>query len=228
MIVLICATSVEKTMPLYLRQLEQAGFEVRWGAPASPIGHKGQGWTGKLVWQREALSQLSAEEKVIISDGWDVVFQGDRAEVEEKFPPPGRILITGEKACSPDRDVQILYPMGPTAWMFVNSGGIAGKAGDLRSEMERGFTYGPARLLEDDQRFWTWLFLSGKVIDIDYQCRLFQSTFMQIVGADLGVGWDGRMVNMCTKTKPNFLHWNGGSDWPVEGLKVLGMEVVAA
>ena len=223
--VLICATSIEKTMGLYLGQLKDAGFETQWGQPTSKIGHKGVGWRGKLLWQREALSGLDSNEQVILSDGWDVVFQGTLQEVEDRFPKPGEILISGEKCCSPDRNMQIRYPMGPTPWMFVNSGCIAGLVGDLREEVERGFAADEQKLLEDDQRFWTWLFLTGDRIGIDYQCRMFQSTFLQMVGADLGIDSENRMCNIYTRTRPNFLHWNGGSNWPDEALEVLGMAV---
>lgn len=225
MIVLICATGVEKTMPLYLRQLQAGGVDVEWGFPAGQIGHNVGSWKGKILWQREALSRFDPDESVILTDGWDVVFQGDKVEVEAKLPPRDRILISGEKNCWPDWHLQSRYPMGPTPWMFVNSGCIAGTAGLLLREMERGLAEARPELVDDDQRFWTWLFLTGNQIDIDYQCSLFQTMFLQIVGSDLGVKPEPRRLwNVRTGTSPNFLHWNGGETWPTATLRLLGME----
>lgn len=223
MIVLVCATGIQKTMPLYLRQLQAAGFDCEWGCHDLPIGHHAGSWRGKVFWQRDALARLDPAEQVLLTDGWDIVFQGTREEVEEKFPLSDEIVISGEKNCWPDWALQSQYPMGPTPWMFVNSGGIAGTAGVLLAEMERALTH--EDLVEDDQRMWTWLFLTGNRIRIDYECRLFQTMFLNIVGSDLWVrAQDKRLSNGRTGTTPNFLHWNGGDCWPPETLKLLGME----
>jgi hypothetical protein len=230
MLVLTCATAVEKTMPLYLKQLDAAGIKYIWGSPPEKIGHEVGSWRGKLLWQRGELAKLHPAEKVILSDGWDVVFQGTLDEVEWKFPPAGEILLSGEKNCWPDWNAQRLYPMGTSPWMFVNSGGIAGRAGVLLEEIERGLAEGLPEMVQDDQRFWTWLFLTGKwKLKIDYECRLFQTFLLQIIGSDLGVEGDTqRLVNLRSGSHPNFLHWNGGETWPEKTLKLLGMEEKAA
>lgn len=209
-------------MGLYLQQLEEAGIDYKWGEPETKIGHN-LDWKGKLLWQRQALSALPSSEHVFLTDGWDVILQGNRAEIELKLPTD-HILISGEKNCWPDPNCQHLYPMGPTPWMFVNSGCIVGKASDLLIEMERGFAEALPDLVADDQRFWTWLFLTGDKIRIDYNCNLFQSMSMHIVGYDFAVNQDThRLFNCRTGTTPNFLHWNGGTDWTVQALRALGM-----
>jgi len=224
MIVLICATGVEKTMSLYLKQLQAGGLDVEWGFPADRIGHDIGKWKAKVTWQRDALARLDPDEQVILTDGWDVVFQGTKDEVERKLPPKDEILISGEKNCWPDWSLQIRYPMGSTPWMFVNSGCIAGTARLLLREMERGLAEVRPDLIEDDQRLWTWLFLTGDLIKIDYECKLFQTMFLQIVGSDLAVlPREHRLLNARTGTTPNFLHWNGGETWPLKTLQLLGM-----
>jgi len=222
--VLICATSIEKTMGAYLLQLKRAGIDVVWGSPESPIGHNGIGWAGKLKWQRNALSALDPKEQVILSDGWDVLLQGPRKVVEGLIPDEGEIVVAGEKNCWPDPKLQIHYPMGPTPWMFVNSGLIAGEAGALLGEIERGYAAGDPKLLEDDQRLWTWLFLTGEKIFIDYNCRLFQTTFLNIVGTELGICNETKQIhNQKTGMIPCFLHCNAGQDWTERELNLMGI-----
>lgn len=222
--VIVCADSIQKTMGLYLQQLDRAGIPFHWGAPKEPIGHGSPSWRPRLEWYREQLRGLDAKEKVILSDGWDVIFQGTRKVVEALIPEDGEIVVAGEKNCWPDSELQIHYPMGPTPWMFVNAGTIAGEAGALLAEMERGFAQDDPRLLEDDQRLWTWLFLTGDRIFIDYKCRLFQTTLLNIVGTELGIANEtGRLHNLKTGTVPCFLHANGGVDWTQRELKLLRM-----
>ncbi len=230
--VVICADRINGTMELYLCQLEVARIPTIWGPPKTPIGHEideagkptGFSWEGKLRFQQETLESLPPDEKVVLSDGWDVIFQGTAEEAEAKIPSD-KILFSGEKNCWPDPQVQKSYPMGPTPWMFVNAGSIAGPAGLLLNAINVGFRNAKLRpeLIKDDQRFWTDIFLHDHRTKIDYQCILFQSMFLLIGGMELGIREGGRLVNLRTKTYPNFFHYNGGGNWPEDLLKQLGM-----
>jgi hypothetical protein len=218
--VFICANAVGGHMELFMRQLTHAGVPVVWGAKPGEFS-----WQKRLEWFRDALRNHSnQEEKVVLSDGWDVVFQGtSAAEVEEKVPDCG-VLIAGEKNCWPDADQQIFYPMGPTPWMFVNAGGIAGRVKHILEWLEHGFNCARSRpeLLLDDQRFWTACYLYwGFPEAVDYQCSLFQTMFLA-ASSDLTVR-NQKLINARTNQMPLFLHWNGGSNWPDSALRTLGM-----
>jgi hypothetical protein len=170
---------------------------------------------------------------VILTDAWDVVFQGAKLGLEQALTfhcPSNGALVAGEKNCWPDQDRQIEYPMGPTPWMFLNSGGIAGKAEVLHRMLDWGLENFYPELCDDDQRFWTRLFLRqtgasrepdlGPIV-IDYHCQVFQTMFLTMSG-ELHVR-QGRLVNHRTTSIPYFLHWNGGSNWPDDALKQLEM-----
>jgi hypothetical protein len=199
---------------LLVKQLAAGPFEPH----VVPI-EKPFTWEKKLRAELEAAQNEDPERLIVFTDAWDVVYQ------QGPIPtlPVGHVLIAGEKNCWPDRDVQGQYPMGPTPWMFVNAGGIYGRAGDIAEVME---AYIRAGDLSDDQRFWTTVFLEQLYFTfprlvIDYQCSLFQTLFL--TASDEVVIQDGWMVNHRTRSLPSFLHWNGGSNWPQEILKKLGM-----
>lgn len=221
-------------MSHYLRQLAAEDIEAVVGAPDRAFGHDERNWLPRLEWQRNRLWELDPDEKVVMSDGWDVLFQGTREQVEKLFPAEGQILIGGEKNCWPDDEAQIHYPMGPTPWMFCNAGTIAGRAGDLLKALLKGFEMGKKdpKLIENDQRLWTWLFLTSSNIFIDYFCGMFQSTMLNITGdgvdpdkaykGELAIQVEsGRLHNFRTKTIPAFLHCNGGHDWSARELDLM-------
>lgn len=226
--VLMCASDENGGHAQLLRkQLVDGGFEYHLGGPDGKFS-----WRKKLEWYRDQLKARPGDQKVILTDAYDVVFQGTEAEVSEKFPPKGTVLLTGEKNCWPDPEEQVRYPMGRTPWMFVNSGGIAGYAGDIAKAMDWGLENFVDRLCEDDQRFWSHLFFRAHGpaqffaglprIEIDYECRIFQTMFIAI-SSELGVTSKKLMTNLRTGTVPHFLHFNGGGNWEAPQLELLGM-----
>lgn len=224
--VLICATHVRGTMQLLLDGLAQAGIEVEWGAPEGPFD-----WHSRLRWYAEATRRLPEAEPVVLSDAWDVIFVGEREEVARKIPAD-RILISGEKNCWPDTELQIRYPQGRTPWQYVNAGNIAGPAGLLAEALSRLAEPAMEPYLDDDQRYWTQLFLDdveqrrGRIV-IDQECELFQSLNLMIHWLEVVLDYRGerpRFGNKRTGHYPNFLHANGMPGVPREILEGLRLE----
>ncbi len=218
----MCATEVGGQMEVLQQQLKRAGISFGFGAPAGPFS-----WRGKLEWYRDRLEGWDPSEKVILSDAWDVLWQGDARQMERLLPPKG-ILIAGEKNCWPDPEAQKHYPPAPTPWMFVNSGGIVGRAREVFDVLDWGLKRFADRICEDDQRFWTSVFLRQKSacrnpdlpsVEIDYRCDVFQTMFLAISN-ELELR-EGKLHNLRTGTTPHLLHWNGGSNWPPELVEAL-------
>lgn len=233
--VFACTTHVGGRQELLENQLAAAGIFYAGGAhPGTQLGH-GKSWRPKLEWYRDMLGPVPSEEEfVVLTDAWDVVFQGAKTDLETTLAfhlPSGGVLVSGEKNCWPDQDKQVEYPMGPTPWMFVNSGGIVGRAGDLHAVLDWGLKNLVDSICEDDQRFWTSMFLRQFLsqqgaehlpsIHIDYHCQVFQTMFLTMSG-ELHVK-RGKLFNSRTVSLPFFLHWNGGSNWPDEALQQLEM-----
>lgn len=237
--VLLCSTHEGGRQLLLCEQLRDAKIAFEVGAPDGELGH-GLSWRPKLEWFRDALGRCDPSEWVILSDAWDVVFQaphdpdGPRVALERALTfhcPSTGALVSGEKNCWPDTDRQVHYAMGPTPWMFVNSGGIAGRARELSAMLTWGLENFHDYICEDDQRFWTSMHLHqagagrtprlGKV-QIDYHCQVFQTMFLN-ASDELQIQPAGAMVNTRTTSIPFFLHWNGGSNWPTQPLQLMGM-----
>lgn len=233
--VLACSTHPGGRQELLQGQLAARGIAAIFGCgPGVELGH-GKSWKPKLEWYRDELkSSCRPSEWVVLTDAWDVVFQGSKNDLFEHLAahiPPDTVLISGEKNCWPDVGEQVNYPMGPTPWMFVNSGGIAGRAQDLHKALSWGLDFLMPYYLEDDQRFWTIMFLlqcTGRAsatvprIAIDYNCEIFQTMFL-LMGGELLIREEGKLVNNRTTTMPFFLHWNGGSNWPDAALRQMRM-----
>jgi len=216
-------------------QLAKAGISFHVGAKekdanAEREGHRPRrGWRAKLEWYRDALRVETRGELIVLSDAWDVVFTGTQEELHAKAPLEGTVLISGEKNCWPDTLRQHEYPMGATPWMFVNSGGIYGWASDLLELLEWGLEHLGPVAAEDDQRFWTSLFLKGQSpnwmlprVKLDEECKVFQTMFLG-VSDEFGVVQEGRFKNLRTGTLPQFLHFNGGANWTERDLLQMGM-----
>lgn len=223
--VLVCANAVQGTMPQLLDGLNGAGIDAEWGAPPGAFD-----WPARLRWYAQAVRHLPESEPVILSDGWDVIFNGTKEEVAGKIPAD-RILISGEKNCWPDAPVQIRYPQGATPWQYVNAGNIAGPAGLLAEALSRMDDETMSPFVGNDQRFWTKLFLDdlgneSRRFVIDQQCELFQSINLMIHWLEREIEHrdEGpRFRNKRTGSYPNFIHANGMPGIPTELLEALGM-----
>jgi hypothetical protein len=184
----------------------RAGVEiVRYG--------EGQPWpmdyrVGKLVAGIECVKSLPEDvTHVMFLDCSDSLILAGPEEIVAQFEAYDlgvSLIIQGEKNCYPDSTLEASYPPADTPWHFVNSGGwiarkeVALKNMQMAADMA---TY-------CDQLCWTKLYLSGKGdVNVDQQCRIFQSMYLQQPGELQLV--DGRFWNTVTRQAPCVAHWNG-------------------
>ena len=191
----------------------------RYGVDIEPLG-LGQVWRGgdvakgpgggqKINLLRPALRQLPPTQPVLFVDGYDTIVSRHAKDILTLWQESGKgaPLFAAEVFCWPDTGRADDYPeAGDSRYRFLNSGAFIGKAGDLLRILARKVADH-----EDDQRYYTERFLSGKHgIVLDHRCRLFQclNGALDDVEADSG---RGMLFNRAMESWPAVIHANGPS-----------------
>lgn len=120
-----------------------------------------------------------------------------------------KITFNSEKNCYPDGWLVNNYPLTDSDWKYLNAGIYVGKAGNILKLLENAL---PNMIGSMDQRVFSHLFVSNlHNIDLDYDCKVFQSLYM-LSDDDLIIDGD-IVINTKTKTKPLLIHGNGDSNF---------------
>lgn len=138
---LIVATAVSKPWGLheeYLKQLETAGIDSYVYLNTEPIAHNDLGDFGsQLKWMHLVVDKFSHYQKIVITDGWDVLYFGDKAQTLKSIPDD-YVLLAAESPYWPHDDGGWA---GTTPWRAVNGGMLAGTPDSLREWMCRVETH---------------------------------------------------------------------------------------
>lgn len=180
-------------------------------------------WGRKIDYQHKVACE-DPEELLMFVDLWDMIFVGDPEELEAQIAALPRAMVPSGTKCWPEEEKTPLfaerYPEITSPWRFVNGAGTIGRGDHIREAIEFGLSRYPVRppvpgtplhdhkINDNDQRFWTDVYLDGRV-DNDHQCMFVQ----QIIGLEPGQAQynDKRLVNTVTGTRPQFIHASGHS-----------------
>lgn len=161
----------------------------------------GQGWRGfgsKIILTYEYLKTLTDYTHFIFVDAYDTLF------LHPVTAAPDYILFSCEKHKWPDANIE--YPMRTgvwTPWKYLNSGSYIAPIKDYLELIEAN----SVNFADDDQRYFTSLYINSDKIKLDTQCRLFQSyAFLQ--PGDFTLTPDS-LHNNITGTDPAIIHFNG-------------------
>ena len=100
----------------------------------------------KLELLRDFCASLSEDTLVVAVDGYDVVVTGGRGRIATRIQQllerhPGRVVASADQTFyfrgADERCVGAHYPAGAQPYRFLNSGGLAGRAGDLEKVAAR-------------------------------------------------------------------------------------------
>ena len=108
------------------------------------------------------------------------------------------IIFSCEKHKWPDRDAP--YKETEHVWQYLNSGSFAAPVAEYLALTDKY----PIDYADDDQRYYTQIFLQGG-IKLDYECKLFQSMAFEEPG-DFSLT---PFKNNITNSTPSILHFNG-------------------
>ena len=207
-------------MDVLERQLQEAGVEYI--ASYTPKFS----WRETVLWERR-ISRGFRKRFIIFVDAWDTIFLGKKEDLLE-FCKPG-ILMAADLMCWPDQELEKEYPKNDsklryfTPWRYLNTTPMIGEGLAIESAIDYGWSRHPIEGDENDMyaengtdmRFWTNLFLYGRVgIRLDYECRFAQTLHRARPGSFSIEG--KRVVNNYTGSKPLFIHANGKSVIPEE------------
>lgn len=206
LLVISGATCEYGTLPLYRKQLADAGIE-HYVEQLNPddVGGSGGNLAYKVKMLRKWANQFSHYERLVFTDAFDVTFYGTKEELIKKVPID-YVLWAAEKNCYPELAIADRIA-GDTPWRYANGGCLCGSPQsvlDWCSAAESHPIYAPAAL---DQWFYNQLLMQGDpLIHIDSHTELFFCLFLGYSELEFE---KGKPINTLCGTSPLFLHANG-------------------
>ena len=160
----------------------------------------------------ETLKTLNEDTIVLICDSYDVLpvkgitneklFQHIKDNLDLN-----KVTFNAEKNCYPNVNLKPLYPNIDSEWKYLNGGLYVGSVKNILIMLENSL---PKMVNVIDQEVFSLSFVKNEYnIDIDYECKVFQTLFMLNDG-DLTIE-DGNVKNNKTNTFPILIHGNGKS-----------------
>lgn len=172
------------------------------------MGNSWMGFGSKIIWTKEYLEILEGYTHFIFIDAYDVLFFEKLEEIEYLYEEfyKDKILFSGEKGCYPDWDLMSVYPEADSEWKYLNSGSYMAPIDSFLKLFEKY----PVKFSDDDQRYFTNIFLNDNKIILDTKCIIFQSIAFQ--ANDDFIFSANKVINNKTKSMPSIVHGNGRTD----------------
>ena len=213
----------------------------------------------KLELLRDFCASLSEDTLVVAVDGYDVIVTGGRGRIANRIQQllkrhPGHVIASADQTFyfrgADERCVGAHYPDGAQPYRFLNSGGLAGRAGDLEKVAARALRDAEGWDGVSDQTLLHRRFLAeaapcddegvrrnpcgtdvpcaARTLALDHFQELFGNTGGRAFLRDFGVV-GGLLRNALTDTLPLFLHCPGERRFRAEfdRLAALGLPGVA-
>lgn len=179
----------------YLDELRKSC--VRHGMDLTVLG-LGKPWRGfgmKIIETYEYLKTLEGYTHFIFVDAYDTLFLKPIKEV------PNMIIFSCEKHKWPDPNIEYPDEDDEYVWKYINSGAYSAPISEYLKLIEDN----PVKYEDDDQRYFTKLYLDYK-IRRDVYCITFQSYAFEQPG-DFTLS--PTFKNNITGTEPAIIHFNG-------------------
>jgi len=159
------------------------------------------------------LKTLNDDDVVLVCDAHDVLPLSGLSndilfnKIKDNFNLDN-ITFNAEKNCYPDKNLIPRYPNVNSEWKYLNAGIYVGKVKNILTMLETSL---PKIKNNMDQNSFSILYVNSEFnIDIDYECKVFQTMF-KLNPEDLTI-IDGKIYNNKTKTNPVLFHGNGKSN----------------
>ncbi|CAG9781920.1 unnamed protein product [Diatraea saccharalis] len=219
------ATDDTHGLERFLRSARIYGIDVE-------VLGKGRKWTGgdmnyagggqKINILKEKVLELmksndNKDQIILFTDSYDVMFLAPIEDIVNKFKSfkDTRVLFSAEQFCWPDSKLAGQYPKTEVANPYLNSGGFIGYLAEL-SEI---LNYKPVKDLDDDQLYYTKIYLDKELrqslkISLDHESKIFQNLNGALSDVQLRSNttedWP-YIENVVTKERPLIVHANGPS-----------------
>ncbi len=158
------------------------------------LGEPWQGFGTKIIKAYQYLKTLDGYTHFIFLDAYDTLFLKPITYV------PDHLLFSTEKHKWPDQNAP--YPESNDTWKYLNSGAYMGPISDFIELIDAN----PVKYEDDDQLYFTNIYLKGSNISLDTACKFFQS-YAFIAPGDFKIS--DKFRNNITGTEPSVIHFNG-------------------
>src|SRR5579872_620941 len=130
----------------------------------------------KFLLMQEYLETLDENEIVMFVDAFDVLIVADKEVILNKFlKMQAPFVISAETGCAPHPHLARKYPLSPTRFRYLNTGGYIGYVGELKKWFHN---MQPLKPNDNDQGKATYDFLKNKnFYHLDHFCELFLSLY---------------------------------------------------
>lgn len=172
-------------------------------------------WTGDFYQKANSfnsvIQELPDDEIVALIDAFDVLpangctNQKLKDALLENFSME-KVVFNAEKNCYPDGDLAIRYPHTNSSWRYLNAGILAGKISVLKHLYSEVLDKIPKSM---DQLQFSIAFLNGAPIELDNDCKVFQTLYMTSE-EEISYSKEG-IKNNVTGTYPLLIHGNGNA-----------------
>lgn len=195
------ATQDNHGLRMLCKSLARAGMDY----VVLGLGEPWRGFGTKIILTRDYLRTLEGYTHFIFVDAYDTLFLKPIAGYE------GGILFSTEKNCWPDVNKAKEYPTiecfekgwKPSPFRYLNSGCYIAPIDEYLTLTDQF----PVDYADDDQRYFTNIYLKSGQIKLDTHCRLFQS-YAFTDKADLTILPD-KVINNHSQSEPAVIHFNG-------------------
>lgn len=166
-------------------------------------------WTGFSKKIRDTYNYAKSIQEdythILFVDAYDIIFLDTLSTIESEylFWYKDLIVFSAEKGCWPDAGLAASYPVSTSSWNYLNSGSYIAPIPAFIDMVDK-YVLKPAH---DDQAYFTNIFLNDKIITLDYNCILFQST--AFAGEDDFTYTEDSLINNKQHTSPLIAHGNG-------------------
>lgn len=159
------------------------------------LGETWQGFGMKIIKTREYLRTLVGYTHFIFVDAYDTLFLKPITDYE------GGIIFSTEKNCWPDYNAP--YPESKAVFRYLNSGCYIAPIDEYLALID----HFPINYADDDQRYFTNIYLKTDKIKLDTDCKLFQS-YAFTDQNDLTIT-PNSIINNHSGSEPAVIHFNG-------------------
>lgn len=170
----------------------------------------------KFEFLREMCREFNNYERIVFTDGWDVLFYGGKEEALRKIPE--QPIMSAEHNCWPESNLADKFT-SPSPWRYCNPGMIAGSPAGINLWLQFCDKLGDTDLMEQK---WCNRIKANPVtnylIKLDVETKLFY-----VVSHDSEDGFlrlnEGRPWNSRFNNSPQFFHFSGHcSSVPFRGM----------
>ncbi len=222
--VVCVSTAMRSELKTLIKSAEELGFKF----DVLGMNTKWMGLGSKVTMFADYLKDVDDNELVLFVDAFDVLLLPDAANIARIFADSftaAKVVLGGEKACSPDKSLTPVFPDLDynKPFQFLNSGSYIGLVKNVKMMLEdvssdiaehHAFT-GASPMALDDQRWFTRYYLRNPgVAQMDVEGVMFH-TLHDIEPEELSIKKDEAGVvtglnSNVTGVSPCLIHGNGG------------------